>query len=87
VLAHAYALCKANGGAPGPDGETFEDIETRGSEALLKEPTGPRWRWQHRREASAQRLGPAARKVEGDSGPQLSRIKIDYDQESGAGEG
>ena len=37
VLAHAYALCKANGGAPGPDGETFEDIETRGSEALLKE--------------------------------------------------
>ncbi len=37
VLAHAYALCKANGGAPGPDGETFEDIEARGSEALLKE--------------------------------------------------
>lgn len=37
VLAHAYALCKANSGAPGPDGETFEDIETRGSEALLKE--------------------------------------------------
>lgn len=37
VLAHAFALCKANGGAPGPDGETFEDIETHGSEALLKE--------------------------------------------------
>jgi RNA-directed DNA polymerase len=37
VLAHAYALCKANGGAPGPDGQTFEDIETLGSEALLKE--------------------------------------------------
>lgn len=37
VLGHAYALCKANGGAPGPDGETFEDVETRGSEALLKE--------------------------------------------------
>ncbi len=37
VLAHAYALCKANGGAPGPDGETFEDIETRGSEVLLEE--------------------------------------------------
>jgi RNA-directed DNA polymerase len=34
VLAHAYALVKANGGAPGPDGETIEDIETRGSEAL-----------------------------------------------------
>jgi RNA-directed DNA polymerase len=34
VLAHAYALVKANGGAPGTDGETIEDIETRGSEAL-----------------------------------------------------
>jgi RNA-directed DNA polymerase len=36
VLAHAYALGKANGGAPGPDGQTFEDIEERGSEALLE---------------------------------------------------
>lgn len=36
VLAHGYALVKANGGAPGPDGETLEDIETRGSEALLE---------------------------------------------------
>ncbi len=24
VLAHAYGLCKANGGAPGVDGQTFE---------------------------------------------------------------
>jgi RNA-directed DNA polymerase len=37
VLAHAYALAKANGGAPGPDGQTFEDIETQGREALLNE--------------------------------------------------
>jgi RNA-directed DNA polymerase len=27
VLAHAYALCRANKGAAGPDGRTFEDIE------------------------------------------------------------
>jgi group II intron reverse transcriptase/maturase len=27
VLAHAYALCRANKGAAGPDGVTFEDIE------------------------------------------------------------
>src|SRR5208282_3977992 len=37
VLAHAYALAKANGGAPGPDGKTFEEIEVDGREALLKE--------------------------------------------------
>ena len=30
ILAHAYALAKANGGAPGPDGVTFEEIEATG---------------------------------------------------------
>lgn len=30
VLLHAYALAKANGGAPGVDGESFEEIESRG---------------------------------------------------------
>jgi RNA-directed DNA polymerase len=36
VLAHGYALAKANGGAPGVDGVTFEEIETSGREALLQ---------------------------------------------------
>jgi hypothetical protein len=31
VLAHAYALAKANGGAPGADGQTFEQIEIAAS--------------------------------------------------------
>lgn len=35
VLRHAYALCRANHGAAGPDGQTFEDIEQGGVEALL----------------------------------------------------
>jgi RNA-directed DNA polymerase len=30
ILAHAYACCRANGGAPGVDGETFDDIEAAG---------------------------------------------------------
>jgi RNA-directed DNA polymerase len=37
ILAHAYALARANGGAPGPDGVTFEEIDATGREALLEE--------------------------------------------------
>jgi len=37
ILAHAYALAKANGGAPGPDGRTFAEIEADGRERLLEE--------------------------------------------------
>jgi group II intron reverse transcriptase/maturase len=35
VLAHAYALCRANKGAAGPDGVTFEDIERSGGPGPL----------------------------------------------------
>jgi RNA-directed DNA polymerase len=37
ILAHAYALAKTNGGAPGPDGRTFKEIEADGREGLLEE--------------------------------------------------
>jgi RNA-directed DNA polymerase len=30
ILAHAYALCRSNGGAPGVDGETFGHIDAYG---------------------------------------------------------
>lgn len=48
-LAHAYALCRANRGAPGPDGTTFEDIERGGGpeamlEALKEELSSKRYR-------------------------------------------
>jgi RNA-directed DNA polymerase len=35
ILAHAYALSKQHGGAPGVDGVTFEDIEGEGPERWL----------------------------------------------------
>jgi RNA-directed DNA polymerase len=37
ILAHAYALSRSNGGAPGVDGQTFEDIESIGEERWLTE--------------------------------------------------
>jgi retron-type reverse transcriptase len=37
VLAFAYACCKANAGAAGVDGQTFEDIEAYGTERWLDE--------------------------------------------------
>jgi RNA-directed DNA polymerase len=35
ILTHAYALARANGGAPGPDGQTFEQIDADGRDVLL----------------------------------------------------
>jgi group II intron reverse transcriptase/maturase len=37
VLTHAYACCRANGGAAGVDGQSFEDIEKYGVERWVDE--------------------------------------------------
>lgn len=37
VLEYAYASCRSNRGAPGVDGQTFEDIEVYGVEKWLGE--------------------------------------------------
>ncbi|MEN8133190.1 MAG: group II intron reverse transcriptase/maturase [Pseudomonadota bacterium] len=39
VLSFAYRVCRANGGAPGVDGQTFKMIESNGVEAWLGELT------------------------------------------------
>ncbi len=39
VLTFAYRLCRANGGAPGVDGQSFEDIESYGLDRWLDEDT------------------------------------------------
>ena len=36
-MAHAYACCRANKGAPGVDGQSFGDIEAYGVERWLGE--------------------------------------------------
>src|SRR2546421_3644555 len=35
ILAHAYELARANKGAPGVDGQSFEGIESKGLQAWL----------------------------------------------------
>ncbi|MFD2428078.1 hypothetical protein ACFSUK_07430 [Sphingobium scionense] len=37
ILAHAYAQCRSNKGAPGVDGQDFADIEEYGAERWLAE--------------------------------------------------
>jgi hypothetical protein len=37
ILAHAYAQCRSNKGAPGVDGQDFEDIEAYGVHRWLSE--------------------------------------------------
>ncbi len=37
VLWHAYRICQFNGGAPGVDGQTFDDIEHYGRMTWLRE--------------------------------------------------
>ena len=37
ILAHAYAQCRSNRGAPGVDGQDFADVEAYGVEAWLAE--------------------------------------------------
>ena len=37
ILAHAYACCRSNKGAPGVDGQSFEDVEAYGVEQWLGE--------------------------------------------------
>ena len=39
ILAHAYAKCRSNKGAPGVDRQDFDDVEAYGVQRWLKKPT------------------------------------------------
>ena len=47
ILAHAYALCRSNRGAPGVDQQDFADIEAYGVERWLAN-----WRLRSRKRAT-----------------------------------
>ena len=51
VLWHAYRICQVNGGAPGVDGQTFEDIERYGRMKWLRELAEELKAYQYRPEA------------------------------------
>jgi hypothetical protein len=73
ILAHAYAQCRSNKGAPGVDGQDFSDIEAYGVQRWLDElavalrqetlPTGPHQKSVHpegqRQAQAAGHLDPA----------------------------
>ena len=42
ILAHAYACCRSNKGAPGVDGQDFADVEAYGVGAVLRRQPGAR---------------------------------------------
>lgn len=51
VLGYAHRICHSNGGAPGVDGQTFEDIEKYGRQ---------RWRGELAEELRTKRYRPEA---------------------------
>ena len=58
ILAHAYALAKANRGEPGVDGVTFEEVESMG----LTDWSGQRWSGTASAQALAHSAGRGARR-------------------------
>ena len=50
ILAHAYAQCRSNKGAPGVDGQDFADVEAYGVQVWMAN-----WRWRSRRRLTDQR--------------------------------
>ena len=60
ILQHAYARTKANGGAPGVDGESFQDIESGGLEGWLN---GLRMDLHDKTYQPGYPLGPVRRKL------------------------
>jgi hypothetical protein len=71
ILAHAWAQCRSNQGAPGTDGQDFADVEAYGVErwlgelalALRKEEIAARIADRRRRSVCGSRSSPACRQA------------------------
>ena len=68
ILAFAYELAKANGGAEGVDGVTFDDIESKGVWAFLAE-----LREELKNRDLPAEAGPAGVHTEAERGPKTAR--------------
>ena len=82
IVAPAYALCRANAGAPGPDGETFELVEQKGVSAWLEHDAEQRRTKTYRPGTGMASVSPESHRGERPPGPAAARRTRHYGDKS-----